>query len=331
MRKPLLVVAIVGISAILAMPTHSLAATFAVGDVFASVNNGLVRQFSSAGVLKDTLNAGGSGFTTGSASDAAGNFYVTNFSQNAVYKFTNGGSNTGTLWISSAQMPGTASAESILFDMAGNAYVGHADGNGDITKHTSAGGAAIASFNVGVGPRGSDWIDLAADQTTMFYTSEGTNIRRFDLATNTQLTDFTAGAGTGAPKYALRILSDGGVLVADQNTGVRRFNSAGVLVQTYTVAGVVGWFSLNLDPDGTSVWSGSFSNGNLYKFDIATGALLQTINTGAGSGNLFGVSIFGEITQGGGAPIPEPSTILLLGAGLGGMIAFRKRIVRRKS
>lgn len=329
MRKPLLLAAIGGISAILALPTQSLAATFNIGDVFASVNNGLVRQFSSAGVLQATLDTGGGGFTTGSVAGPDGNLYVTNFSQNAVFKFTNGGSNTGTLFISSAQMPGTASAESILFDGLGNVYVGHASGNGDITKHTSAGGAAIASFNVATTARGSDWIDLAADGSVMFYTSENFEIKRFDLATNTQLADFTAGSGT-RPLYALRILSDGGVLVADQDVGVRRYNSAGVLVQTYTVAGVGGWFSLNLDPDTTSFWSGSFANGNLYKFNIATGALLQTLNTGAGAGNLFGVSIYGEICQTCPPPIPEPSTILLLGAGLGGMIAFRKRIVGRK-
>ena len=88
---------------------------------------------------------------------------------------------------------------------------------------------------------------------------------------------------------------------------------------------------LNLDPDGTSFLTGSFANGNLYRFDIATGGLdnpLQTINTNSGS--LFGASLFGEITVSNPPPaMPEPSTTLLLGAGL--LAGFGTLARQRKS
>lgn len=42
-------------------------------------------------------------------------------------------------------------------------------------------------------------------------------------------------------------------------------------------ARVDGWFALNLDPDGSSFWSGSFNVGILRKFNISSGALLEGI------------------------------------------------------
>ncbi|MDX1670055.1 MAG: hypothetical protein R3194_11600, partial [Limnobacter sp.] len=38
-----------------------------------------------------------------------------------------------------------------------------------------------SQFDVATDDRGSDWIDLAADQCTMYYTSEGTLVKRFDV------------------------------------------------------------------------------------------------------------------------------------------------------
>jgi len=57
----------------------ALALTFQTGDIFASVNNGNVQVWR-GGALLTTLNTGQGGFTTGSTTDSAGNFYVTNFS-----------------------------------------------------------------------------------------------------------------------------------------------------------------------------------------------------------------------------------------------------------
>lgn len=286
-------------------------AQFATGDVFASVGNGLVRRYSAAGALMQTLNTTLGGFTTGSATDGAGNFYVTGFGANKVSKFDNNGTLVGSFTANG--LP-----ESILFNTAGNIYVSNV-ASGGVTKY-SASGTLLNNYIAGTRV---DWMDLAADQQTMFYTTEGTDIRRFDLATNTFLSNFAAGLGGRA--FALRILGDGGVLLAN-GTNVLRLNSGGSVVQTYDIAGEDTWFALNLDPNGSSFWSGDYGDGLLYKFNIATGALEQTINTGA-PGSLFGVSIYGEITQGGPPPLvtPEPASEILVATGLLGIVGVARK------
>src|SRR5216683_875122 len=52
---------------------------FTVGDVFASVSSGMVKEFHPTGTFVQTLSTGLGGFTTGSAFDsvsASANFYV---------------------------------------------------------------------------------------------------------------------------------------------------------------------------------------------------------------------------------------------------------------
>lgn len=293
-----------------------LAATFQTGDVFASVSNGQVNWYRSNGTFVQTLNTGLGGFTTGSAADSAGNLYVTDFSAAAVSKFDNTGTLIGTF--------GTgynASPESILFDSAGNAYVGQADGSHQVLKFNSA-GTPLASYSPAIENRGTDWIDLAADQHTLFYTSEGNTIKRFDLATNTQLANFASGL-PGLDAFALRLLSSGGLLVADSDA-VRRLDASGNVVQTYTPTGGSGQlFALNLDPNGTSFWTGDDTTGILYKVNIATGVTEQIINTGAGGSALFGVSVFGEITQ--ASAVPEPGQVGMCIALIGLLAIWRRR------
>jgi len=276
--------------------TAGSAATFMTGDIFASVNNGNVNWYRANGTFVQTINHG-SGYTTGSSStDAAGNLYVTDFSRNAVAKFDTSGTYLGDFG------SGYSTPESILFDNAGNAFVGNA-GSNQILEFNSA-GTLTKTFLAATQNRGTDWIELGADQHTLYYTSEGSAVKRFDTATNTQLADFAT--GLGGPDFANRLLPTGGMLVADSSRVVR-LNAAGAIVQSYTVAGVQQLFALNLDPDGTSFWTGDDGTGMLYKFDIATGALEQTLNTGVGGGNLFGVSLFGEITV--ANPTPEPKQL----------------------
>lgn len=261
---------------------------FELGDVFAAIGSGQVAWFEPDGTLVSTLNTGLGGFTTGMAFDEDGKLYVTNFSANAVSVFDTDGTLLGTFGTGYSQ--GT---ESILFDQDGDVYVGAADGDRDIRKFDAT-GTPLDQYSVAIGPRGSDWIDLDGDQCTMYYTSEGNDVRTYDVCTNTQLPNFATGVLNGGAAYALRQLPDGGFLVADTQN-IKRLDAAGNVIQTYDVGGVTNWFALNLDPDGTSFWSGTFSTNDFYRFDIATGALLAgPIATG---GSLFGLAVFGEITE----------------------------------
>jgi hypothetical protein len=320
MRNKTIVALLVGVVTGL-FASSALAVQFQSGDVFASVNNGTVQVYR-AGVLIQTLNTGQGGFTTGSTTDAAGNFYVTNFSTGSISKFDSTGTPLGVV------ATGYANPESIVFAQSGIAYVGQAGSN-------NAGLGFIGTFNPNVvsavGPltvaRGTDWVDLASNQTTLLYTSESRTIFSATTA-GVQLAPLTTTL-PGAAAFALRILANGNVLVADTSAALL-LSSTGTIIRTYTQPGVVELFSLNVNPGGTSFWTGDDRTGILYEFDIATGALLATLNTGVGGNNLFGVSVYGEFTSGGGGvvgTVPLPAALPLFGTGLGmmGLLSWRRK------
>jgi hypothetical protein len=299
----------------LLVASAAMAAPYTVGDVFASVGDGQVKEFTPTGTLVQTLTtAQGSGafYTTGSVFDSSGNFYVTQFGAGIVSKFATG-STSGSNFASVG-----GDEESLTRDKSNNFFVGEADGGGQITELNSS-GSTIHTFTAATQDRGTDWVDLAANQTTLYYTSEGSNIMRYDTVSG-QLSNFET--GKGGVQYALRILSDGGVLVAD-SSNVLRYDSSGNIIHTYTF-GSGSLFALNLDPDGTTFWTGDLGTGEIYRVNIATGAIVTQFNAGANT-SLAGLSIFGEITQGGGN-VPEPTSVVFLatvGAIL--MLFYRKR------
>jgi hypothetical protein len=184
-----------------------------------------------------------------------------------------------------------ASPESCVVDATGNVYVGQADGSGDVLKFSPS-GALLGSFNPATESRGTDWIDLAADQCTLFYTSEGTLIKRFNVCAFVQQADFAT--GLPRPCFALRIRPNGEVLVACASA-VQRLSAAGTVLQTYTAPGTSLLFALNLDPDGQTFWTGDLINGEIFRFNIATGAIVEQFSS-APNTTMAGLAVFGEIT-----------------------------------
>jgi hypothetical protein len=281
------------------------AVPYNVGDVFAAIGNGQVKHFDPTGTLLETLDdTTGSQFTAGMCFDGSGNLYVTNFSTGNVSKFDNAGN-----LVNASFLTGLSNPESCSRDVAGDIYVGQAGAN-TIMKFSSS-GALLNTYTVATESRGTDWIDLASDQCTMFYTSEGNLIKRFDVCANTQLADFATISG---PTYAFRILGNGGVLAA-ATSQIFQLDSSGAIVGTYTAAGKSLFFALNRDPNGTQFWSGGLFTGLIYKFNInPTGQPPVTTFNSNFNTALGGVAVFGELTQGqptptpGGGPTPTPGT-----------------------
>lgn len=264
-------------------------AAFSRGDVFAAVGQGKVKRFSPTGTLLQTLDSGsGSNENTGMGFDAAGNLYSTQFQASSVYKFDINGNLVGAFGSGYDSHP-----ESVVVDSAQNVFIGQADGSRLVRKFNPA-GTLLDTFAPSTGPRGTDWIDLASDQRTLFYTSEGNKVKRYDLVTKAQLADLNATNLPGTYAYALRILPGGGVLVADNETIVR-LDAAGNIVQQYDAPNEDVWFAVNLDPDGQTFWSGNLASGKVYRFNIATGAVVTSWDSGKFT-SLAGLTVFGEIT-----------------------------------
>jgi hypothetical protein len=273
---------------LLSVGTPALASTtWNIGDLFLGVANGSYQVRDQAGALKETLTTGRGGFTTGCAFDAADNLYGTEFSANNVSVFQGPNApHTNSLFGGGYSTP-----EMVAFDAAGNVYVGNL---GDGIHQYTAAGIFVKKIIAGVRV---DFFDIAADQDTILFGQEGADIKTASIASGLQGANFSTGTATQA--FAMRILPDGGLLLADLNN-IKRYDAAGVVIDTYDATGENSWFSLNLDPDGTSFWAGNFNTASYYKFDIGTGGLDNYIagpfNTGTGGGSLFGMCLLGEPT-----------------------------------
>ncbi|HXE13476.1 MAG TPA: PEP-CTERM sorting domain-containing protein [Bryobacteraceae bacterium] len=312
--------------AMAALITDQARADFAKGDIFAAVGDGKVNIFDSSGTFLQQLDdTTGATFTTGMTFDKAGNLYVTNFSSQSISQFNVHGGLTNATWASGL----TNTPESIVFNKANTAaYVGGAhggniealDASGHITSTISPGG---------------DWVDLAADQHTLLYSAEGTTIASADI-NGTANPDFATGL-PGSNDYALRILTNGDVLVADTDR-VLELDSSGNVINTYCLgttcnaSGVAVLFALNVLPDQKSFLTGDLDTGMIYQVNIATGALEMSFSgLNGGTGTLAGLAVFGEFQAGGGgggSTTPEPGTLMLLAMGIGvfAIVTIRRRV-----
>ena len=236
-----------------------------------------VRRLTSAGVYLDTFATGISGGfnpNTGVCFAPDGKVLATRFGQDAAGARLF--SRHGALLIGNfGAQPGLFfnSHESCVYDAAGNVYIGQAGFNAQQTDAQvpvlkfDRNGQLLDRFVVPTGTRGTDWIELSADQCTLYYTSEDTTVRRYNLCTRTALPPLIT---TLTPPfcYALRLRPNSELMVACQDA-VHRVSPEGVNLQTYTRQSIgetnaQGLFALNLDPDGTSFWTAGALSGMVY-------------------------------------------------------------------
>src|SRR4051794_16273007 len=157
------------------------AAPWARGDVFAGIRGGQYKVYDNGGTLKDTIATGDSGEATGCAVTPNG-VYGTLFAGGGIPLIDiNDPHAVKTTYPSDPTHP-----ESLAFARDGTFYVGHADGMRSV-QHYDASGQSLRSFTPTTEGRGTDWIDLAADQKTIFYTSEGKLVKRYDVSAAAQL------------------------------------------------------------------------------------------------------------------------------------------------
>ncbi len=243
------------------MPLAAGDAAFRDGDVFAGVAGGQVPIFAD-GRLRHTLQSPSGGQQTGMCFDLEGNLYTTDFEKSQMSKFDK----HGRLLVRDWGGPFSTNPESCVVDAGGNVYTGEVYGENRIRKF-DAGGRLLATFRPQVEGKGVDWIDLAADQCTMFYTSEGSRVMRYDVCRQRQLPDFARGLAGAC--FALRLRENGELMVACRRQ-VYRLSPNGSVRQKYPIANE-SLFAMNLDPDGVHFWTGGISSGNVYKVDIESG------------------------------------------------------------
>jgi hypothetical protein len=271
---------------------------FQSGDVFASVGDSTVYAFDAASgdqvaTLQDNTSEP---YTAGSAFDANGNFYVADDINGDISEFSPTGVPLPTF------ATGLSNPLSIVFDNSGNMYVGQqstpyiAEFASDGTRLPDIGPLQTELY-------GDDWIDLASDECTFYYTTEGTDILTYNKCTNTQGPNFNTvpfpsqDPSTGLPvnAFQLKILAGGDALVADSNA-VLLLDPNGNVIQTYPCSSLPNCggqlFAISVDPSGTSFWTGDSSSGYIYQINLATGALMQTINSQ--SGTLYGLSVLDQ-------------------------------------
>ncbi len=265
------------------LPTIDLSAprSFSPGDVLVSLRTGEVQWWTGSGVLVGVLVNTIPGKAEGMGFDAAGNLYVSHYcadasaclAGNTVERFSPQGISLGAFGSGYDCNP-----YSFAFDRVGDVYVGQADCTGNILLLDGS-GAQMTAFDVAPDNRGSARIDLAGDGCTMFYTSQGPNVKRFDVCSNLQLSNFNAAPIASGYTGSLRVLPDGGVLVATAND-ITRLDSGGRLVQTYDLPDEPDLFiGLDLVGDGT-FWASNYGSSDVCRFDLASGALLARFNTG---------------------------------------------------
>ena len=284
--------------------------TFAPGDLFVSLNTGEVQWRHADGTLVRTL-VGSEGHAEGMGLDASGNLFVTHWCWvdetgtsdcdrgNTVDRFNTSGDRVGTFGAGYDCNP-----TSIVFGPAGDALVGQADCSQDLLRLDSEGGPQ-ASFDAAIEGRGTNWIDLDPDGCTVFYTSEGPSVKRYDVCTGAQLADLTNSL-PGGDGHALKRLPDGGVLVANDAV-IARLDAAGSLVQTYDVEEEPeAWRGLDLAEDGTSFWVANRSSGNVFRLSLADGSVITGFNAvpapEGGTAEVKGIALVR------GAVTPPPDT-----------------------
>jgi hypothetical protein len=217
----------------------------------------------------------------------------------------------------------------VVMDASGNAYVGFFGDNysviggapvvaasGYVRKFNPlvnsanpSGGEVtqiLAEYPVQYDVEASDYVEIAKDQTTLWYTSAGRKVLRYNVGTPAQMAVFATLPAESGPRPGLRGMrllppGDGsaGLLVAD-GINVKRLDASGNVIQTYTPARTdlaQDLDKIEITPGGTQFYVTDQLSTTMFHFDIDSGAELGQYRLWLPTGQLCG---FG--TKGGYRP-----------------------------
>ncbi|MBL0162108.1 MAG: hypothetical protein IPP82_00290 [Xanthomonadales bacterium] len=180
--------------------------------------------------------------------------------------------------------------ESCAFDALGNVWVGEAaptPADVALLRYVSADGLTLETYEIPVGERGTDWIELDSNQCTLYYTSEDSDVRRFDVCSGQVLSHFAT--GLEEPCYALRQLPNHDLMVTCRNR-IYRYEQNGLFVREYTRESLGetdkdGLYAIQLDPDGETFWTGGVVSGRVVRANLDSGSVVTSFTTGTGGIN----------------------------------------------
>jgi hypothetical protein len=280
-----------------------------VGDLVVCVGNGRCRIYSSPSAFTTISVVGNPKKDTGEpAWSSAFALYVVDARNQKVHLFSKTDPHTLLKTIDTAAEHSTGLPGPLVVDSAGTLYVGMTNAN-VVLKYDRNGGFQgqidVATTENG---GGVDWMVLADDHKTLWFTSSGRTLQRVDLTDSDPPLDVTSinlgGAGVAGGIRILPVtqsfdpddvpIVDGtnGILVADGSNIKLVVN--GSPTDTYDVSSTVdeGWRALTLHPDGKTFLAATAA-GAIYSFAIdgdgaPTGTPIQT-----GSTSISGLSVKG--------------------------------------
>src|ERR1017187_9318784 len=178
MRNKLMRVMLTACAGLLSGMVAQAGVPFSAGDIFVGGNSGHAGQinvYDHSGTFLETITTGSGSEHLGMAFDSSGDLYANGAfpASGTTYRISHTDSSVSAF----VNNDSGAHNESIVFNQAGNMFIGQPDGSRQIIQR-DASGAFVNRYTVTTEDRGSDWIDLAADQKTLYYTSEGHNVMK---------------------------------------------------------------------------------------------------------------------------------------------------------
>lgn len=276
---------------------------FQPGDIFLGQGSGTIQWRDANGVLIRNIitgdgNANGNG-TGLRIHPITGQLWVTNYNGGPAYTkgiriINTDGTPGNTVNVSAYQGAPT----SITFDNQGNAYVGDL-WSPEIVKINAAGTSILDHYTVYTNNYvwGPEWVEMDCNDSTIYYANLRPRIKRYNVVTHQQLTDFADISPDPTWFFAMRRLPDSTMLVVSADNEILRLTAAGTIMQRYRPANLCGFFGMGGTADGKSFWAGGMApNAPMYKFDISSGHVVDSflaspVYPGI---NISGIAVYGD-------------------------------------